>query len=101
MQTVHTILNTLAAEFGKEMVKSAVRGWIGIKDAEEFLAANPHIAFTNQGISTEALGAALTYTVNRSGHGSLTSGIQEVDPEVSAAAEALAGLAVASSAGRD
>lgn len=128
MQRIHEILNALAAAFGQELVKGAVRGWIGMKDAEEFLAANPGLRFTNEGVdpcgsvipaassgldaatsgegeslattSCYAGGAALCYTPNASGRYSTYSGIPDVDPDVTTAAEALAGLAVASSSGQ-
>jgi hypothetical protein len=120
-ETVRAILNALAANLDEEEVKSAVRGWIGMKDAEEFLAANPGLRFTNEGVdpcgsvipsgggaalcatasgfdtTASGGGAALCHTPNASGRYSLYSGIPDVDPEVSAAAEALAGLAVTSS----
>jgi hypothetical protein len=152
MQRIHEILNALATAFGQEMVKEAVRGWIGMKDAEEFLAANPGLRFTNEGVDPRGGGAALCatasgldatasgldaapsgyagggaglcHTPNASGRYSLYSGIpdgtpydeisredtakallslasaSDVDPEVTAVTEGLAGLAVASSSGQ-
>ena len=165
-ETVRAILNALAANLDEEEVKGAVRGWIGMKDAQEFLAANPGLRFTNEGVdprgagaalcatasgldatasggaglaatssawpedgaSAEGLaaapsglgaapsglgatesglgatasgyvggGAALCHTPNSRGRYSLYSGIPDVDPEVTAAAETLAGLSMTSS----
>jgi hypothetical protein len=49
MIVIHRILNAFVETFGLKETMDAVRAWIGQKDAEIFLAANPGLRFGNAG----------------------------------------------------